>query len=80
MKEFKVRELYEKDRENEVAGVQLAGALERKLPNAGKEWAWFRLFPSRTISMDSVSKIDSFSWLVQKCLRFIFLDEKDDST
>jgi len=33
------------------------GALERKLPNAGKEWIWYWLFPSRTISMDPVSKI-----------------------
>jgi len=52
-----VRKIYEKDRENGLAGVQLPGALERKLPNAGKEWAWFWLFPSRTISMDPVSKI-----------------------
>jgi len=52
-----VRKIYEKDRKNGLAGVKLPGALERKLPNAGKEWAWFWLFPSRTISMDPVSKI-----------------------
>ena len=34
-----VRKIYDKDRENGLAGVQLSGALERKLPNAGKEWA-----------------------------------------
>jgi len=52
-----VRKIHEKDRENGLAGVQLPGALERKLPNTGKEWKWFWLFPSRTISMDPVSKI-----------------------
>jgi len=52
-----VRKIYEKDRKNGIAGVKLPSALERKLPNAGKEWAWFWLFPSRTISMDPVSKI-----------------------
>ena len=34
-----VRKIYDKDRENGLASVQLSGALERKLPNAGKEWA-----------------------------------------
>lgn len=52
-----VRKIYEKDRKNGLAGVKLPGALERKLPNAGKEWAWFWLFPFRTISMDPVSKV-----------------------
>lgn len=52
-----VRKIYEKDRENTLAGVKLPGDLGRKLPNAGKEWAWFWLFPSKTISMDPVSKI-----------------------
>ena len=52
-----VRKIYEKDRENGLAGVQLPGALGRKLPNAGKEWIWFWLFPSKTISMEPVSKI-----------------------
>lgn len=52
-----VRATYEKDRENRIAGVELPGALERKIPNAGKEWAWFWVFPSRSISMDPRSKI-----------------------
>ena len=44
--------LYKKDREAKLNGVQLPGALERKYPNAGKEWGWFWLFPSQSLSMD----------------------------
>ena len=40
-----VRKLYEKDREAKLSGVYLPGALDRKYPNAGKEWGWFWLFP-----------------------------------
>lgn len=52
-----VRKIYDKDRENGLAGVQLSGALERKLPNAGKEWAWFWVFPSHKISVDPATNI-----------------------
>ena len=44
-----VRELYEEDRKKGEEGVWL--------PNAGKEWAWFWVFPSRKLSIDPVSKI-----------------------
>ncbi len=47
-----VKALYEKDREVKLNGVQLPGALERKYPNAGKEWGWFWLFPSKSLSID----------------------------
>ncbi len=50
-----VREIYEKDRKQGLNGVQLPGALERKYPNAGKEWGWFWLFPSKSLSVDPVS-------------------------
>jgi integron integrase len=48
----KVRNLFEKDRKDNVAGVELPGALERKYPNAGKEWSWQWVFPSKTLSVD----------------------------
>ncbi|MEA3386014.1 MAG: integron integrase [Thermodesulfobacteriota bacterium] len=48
----KVGDLFEKDRGDKVAGVQLPGALERKYPNAGKEWVWQWVFPSKTLSID----------------------------
>ena len=47
-----VKTLYDADRAAESPGVMLPGALERKYPNAGKEWAWFWVFPSRTNSTD----------------------------
>jgi len=50
-----VREIYEQDRKQGLNGVQLPGALERKYPNAGKEWGWFWLFPSKSLSVDPVS-------------------------
>ncbi len=53
----KVRQLYELDRENNLPGVSLPGALERKYPNAGKEWGWFWLFPSPRLSVDPKSLV-----------------------
>ena len=47
-----IRVIHEKDRKAGLNGVQLPGALERKYPNAGKEWGWFWLFPSQTLSME----------------------------
>ena len=47
-----VKELYEMDRKAGVAGVYLPHALECKYPEAGKEWAWFWVFPSRELSVD----------------------------
>jgi integrase len=40
-----VRALYDEDRGKNLNGVALPGALERKYPQAGKEWGWFWLFP-----------------------------------
>ncbi len=48
----KARAIYNADREIESPGVMLPNALERKFPNAGKEWAWFWVFPSYKQSMD----------------------------
>ncbi|MGQ9860367.1 MAG: tyrosine-type recombinase/integrase, partial [Thermodesulfobacteriota bacterium] len=47
-----IRTLYESDRERDLNGVYMPGALARKYPNAGKEWAWFWLFPSKSLSVD----------------------------
>ncbi len=48
----RVRLTFEEDRKADVAGVMLPFALERKYPNAGKEWAWSWVFPSRNLSVD----------------------------
>jgi integron integrase len=47
-----VRTLFDRDRKENVSGVWLPGALEKKYPNAGKEWSWFWLFPSKSFSVD----------------------------
>ena len=52
-----VKSIYEFDRSKDVAGVFLPNALERKYPNAGKEWIWHWVFPSKTLSIDPSSGI-----------------------
>lgn len=48
-----VRNLYEQDREEGISqGVWLPNALERKYPNAPREWGWFWIFPSANLSVD----------------------------
>ncbi|MEZ0329484.1 MAG: integron integrase, partial [Dissulfuribacterales bacterium] len=52
----KVRKLYDEDRKNNIDGVWLPDALGLKYPNAGKEWAWFWVFPSASLSVDPITK------------------------
>jgi integron integrase len=42
-----VRRVYESDVEQGLGGVYLPHALERKYPNAGREWGWQWVFPAR---------------------------------
>lgn len=53
----KVHQLYDDDRCRGANGVMTPGALEKKYPNAGKEWPWFWVFPSRKESRDPRSGI-----------------------
>ena len=48
----RLRELHAKDRAAGREGVWIPEALERKYPNAGKEWPWFWLFPSKQLMRD----------------------------
>ncbi len=48
----RVRALLEQDRAAGQPDVYLPAALERKYPNAGKEWAWFWAFPAPSVSID----------------------------
>jgi integron integrase len=52
-----VKKLFEADRKAGVPGVQLPNALERKYPNAGKEWIWQWVFPSKNLSVDPRTQI-----------------------
>ena len=48
----KVKVLHQEDLEAGYGNVYLPGGLERKFPNAGKEWPWQYVFPSSRISRD----------------------------
>lgn len=48
----KVKTLYEKDLKSGYGEVYLPYALERKYPNAAKEWAWQYVFPSSKLAVD----------------------------
>jgi integron integrase len=50
-----LRALHRKDRIAGINGVYLPNALERKYPDAGKEWGWQWLFPAANISTDPVT-------------------------
>lgn len=52
-----VKTIFESDRRNNVKGVYLPFALERKYPNASTEWRWQYVFPSNRLSKDPRSKV-----------------------
>lgn len=53
----KDRRLFTQDRDNNLPGIWLPNALERKYPNAGKEWIWQWVFPADNLSTDPRTKI-----------------------
>ncbi len=54
----KIRRLHEKDLAIGFGSVYLPYALEKKLPNAAKEWKWQFAFPSSQFSVDPRSGIE----------------------
>ena len=48
----RLRLLWEEDRKAERDGVWLPDALDRKYPNAGREWGWQWVFPAKGLSVD----------------------------
>ena len=48
----RARMVFDADRAADRKGVMLPDAIERKYPNAGKEWAWFWLFPAQNESTE----------------------------
>jgi len=50
------KRLYENDREEGIPGVFIWPALERKYPNASREWIWQYVFPSPRLSVDPLTK------------------------
>jgi integron integrase len=51
------RKIYENDRKKGIAGVATPEALDRKYANLGREWGWFWVFPSESLSIDPISRI-----------------------
>jgi len=47
-----VKRLYQHDLERGIGGASLPHALERKYPNAPKEWAWQFISPASKLSLD----------------------------
>jgi len=52
-----VRRIYNRDRAENIAGVSLPDALDRKYPGASTEWQWFWVFASGVLSVDPREKI-----------------------
>ena len=52
-----VRELHQQDIERGFGKVYLPYALERKYPNANREWGWQWVFPASQISVDPRSGV-----------------------
>ena len=48
----RVRILHEQDLEEGYGRVYLPFAIEKKYPNANKEWGWQYVFPAKTLSVD----------------------------
>jgi integron integrase len=53
----KSRRFFDEDRKLNIPGVYIGPAIERKYPNAGKEWIWQFVFPSARLSVDPESRI-----------------------
>jgi integron integrase len=53
----RVRALWEADAVRGFPGVALPEGMDRKFPNAGREWGWFWAFPSHKLSTDPISGI-----------------------
>lgn len=65
----KVKHLHEQDLKNDVGCVYLPYALERKYPNACREWWWQYVFPSKNLSVDPRSGVTRRHHLDEKSLQ-----------
>jgi len=69
-KQFELaRRYYELDRQEASPGVELPHAIERKYPNAGKEWPWFWVFPAKNRSTDPRTQIVRRHHVYEKTLQ-----------
>jgi integron integrase len=65
----RVRALHDEDVAGGYGAVYLPYALEKKYPNAAKEWGWQYVFPSRNLSVDPRSGVTRRHHLDEKSLQ-----------
>lgn len=65
----RVRALHDEDVAGGYGAVYLPYALERKYPNAAKEWGWQYVFPSRNLSVDPRSGVTRRHHVDEKSLQ-----------
>ena len=63
---FRLRDLYAQDREADIPGVFLPPAVENRFPNAGKQWEWQWLWPSKNLSVDPRTGIERRHHLIER--------------
>ncbi len=54
-----VRKVHVADRAENVPGVYMPGALDKKMPKAGRRWEWFWVFPMQSLSRDPRGAVDA---------------------
>ena len=52
------RSQWEHDRQAQRGGVEVPHALDSKYPQVGNTWGWFWMFPSPTLSVDTLSGVE----------------------
>lgn len=65
----RVRALWEADAARGTPPVYLPNGLERKYPNAGKDWRWFWVFPGRDLSRDPETGIARRHHATRNCMQ-----------
>ena len=63
------RALWELDRQQQRAGVEVPDALATKYPGLGQRWGWFWVFPSPKLSIDPRSRIERRHHLYEERLQ-----------
>ncbi|MBN2011747.1 integron integrase [candidate division KSB1 bacterium] len=65
----KIEKLHKKDLKKGYGIVELPGALDRKYPNASKEFGWQYVFPSRILSINKITGRKQRHHAVEKTLQ-----------
>jgi len=51
------KKIFNEDKAGKIAGVYLWDSIERKYPNAAREWIWQYFFPSERLSVDPRTRL-----------------------